>query len=78
MRETQQSTKLEGHIQHLQQVHDDLDKQIKEDYIRYGNDALVQSLKKRKLHLKDEIENYKRSLATVGEGVGGESVFKEH
>lgn len=68
--------KLEGHIQHLQQVHDDLDKQIKEDYIRYGNDALVQSLKKRKLHLKDEIERFKKDLEVVGEGVGRESVFK--
>ena len=66
MKETQQSTKLEGHIQHLQQVHDDLDKQIKEDYIRYGDDALVQSLKKRKLYLKDEIEHFKKQLEVVG------------
>ncbi len=66
MRETQQSTKLEGHIQHLQQVHDDLDKQIKEDYIQYGDDALVQSLKKRKLHLKDEIEYLQSRMLTEG------------
>ena len=31
MQETQQSTKLRGHIDQLQQVHDDLDKQIQED-----------------------------------------------
>jgi hypothetical protein len=75
MQEIQQSTKVEGHIQALQQMHDDLDRQIKEEYIRYGNDALVQTLKKKKLQLKDEIEQYKKDMATVGESVGGESVF---
>lgn len=75
MRETQQSTKLEGHIQHLQQVHDDLDKQIKEDFIQYGDDALVQSLKKRKLHLKDEIEHFKKQLEVVVKSTWGESVI---
>lgn len=67
--------KLERHIAHLQQVHDDLDKQIKEEYIRYGNDALVQTLKKQKLKFKDEIDQYKKDLEVVGKGVGGESVF---
>ena len=67
--------KLSRHVDHLQQVHDDLDKQIKEEYIRYGNDALVQTLKKQKLKLKDEIDNYKKSMEDVGKGVGGESVF---
>lgn len=75
MQEIQQSTKVEGHIQALQQMHDDLDKQIKEEYIRYGNDALVQSLKKKKLQLKDEIEQYKKDVAAVGESTRGESVF---
>jgi hypothetical protein len=70
--------KLQGHIDHLQQIHDDLDKQIKEDYIRYGNDALVQSLKKRKLHLKDEIERFKKDLEVMVKSTWGESVFKEY
>lgn len=50
------------HVNHLQQVHDDLDKQIKEEYIRYGNDALVQTLKKKKLALKDEIEHFRKQV----------------
>ena len=48
------------YVNHLQEVHDELDKQIKEEYIRYGNDALVQTLKKKKLALKDEIEHYRK------------------
>jgi hypothetical protein len=66
MKEIPQSTKLEGHINHLQQVHDDLDKQIQEEYASYGEDRLVSVLKKKKLHLKDEIENFKKQLETVG------------
>lgn len=50
------------YVTHLQQVHNDLDKQIKEEYIRYGNDALVQTLKKKKLALKDEIENFRKQV----------------
>ena len=59
MQEIQQSTKVERHIKHLQEVHDDLDKEIEKQYKEYGNDALVQTLKKKKLHLKDEIEHLK-------------------
>lgn len=54
--------KIQNHIDHLQKVHDDLDKQIVQEYIKYGNDALVQTMKKKKLHLKDEIENFKNNL----------------
>ena len=50
------------YVTHLQQVHNDLDKQIKQEYIRYGNDALVQTLKKKKLALKDEIENFRKQV----------------
>jgi hypothetical protein len=66
MKEIPQSTKLEGHIEHLQQTHDELDKKIINEYVKYGNDAMVQDMKKRKLHLKDEIENYKKQLETLG------------
>jgi len=62
MKETQQSTKVERHIKHLQQIHDDLDKEIEIQFKQYGNDALVQTLKKKKLHLKDEIEQHKKTL----------------
>lgn len=70
MRETQQSTKLEGHIQHLQQIHDDLDKQIEEDIKNYKEDRLVIALKKRKLQLKDEIGYYQKELEDLGKSVG--------
>ena len=66
MQETQQSTKLRGHIDQLQQAHNDLDKQIIHEYVKYGDDAVVQSMKKRKLHLKDEIENYTKQLENLG------------
>lgn len=58
--------KLGRHIAHLQEVHDDLDKQILNEYIKYGDDALVQSMKKRKLFLKDEIEHFKKNMALMG------------
>ena len=70
MRETQQSTKLEGHIQHLQQIHDDLDKQIEEDIKNYKEDRLVIALKKRKLQLKDEIGYYQKELEDLGKSIG--------
>lgn len=54
--------KVEHHIKHLQEIHDDLKKQIKEEEKRYGNDALVTYLKKKKLKLKDEIEGFKNRL----------------
>ena len=66
MQETQQSTKLRGHIDQLQQVHDDLDKQIQEDIKNYKEDRLVIALKKRKLQLKDEIEYYPKELEDLG------------
>lgn len=57
--------KLQRHISHLEQVHDDLDKEIQKQFLEYGNDALVTTLKKKKLHLKDEIENFKVKLADL-------------
>ena len=58
-------TSLEHHIKHLEEQHHSLDKEVKEMYIKYGDDALVQSMKKRKLHLKDEIEQFKRQISTL-------------
>ena len=54
---------LEHHIKHLEELHRDIDRQINEYYKNYGEDRLVATLKKKKLHLKDEIENFKRQLA---------------
>lgn len=57
--------KLEHHITHLQKIHDDLDRQIQEDYAKFKNDALVGYLKKKKLQLKDEIERFKEQTKTL-------------
>ena len=53
------------HIDSLQKVHDDLDKEIQEQYKQYGDDALVMSLKKKKLQYKDEIEWLKNHAVGV-------------
>lgn len=57
--------KLEHHIKHLQQEHDDLDRQIQDDYAKHSDDRLVQILKKKKLNLKDEIERFKQQLKVL-------------
>ena len=54
--------KMQHHIVHLQQLHDSVDKQIKQVYREYGSDIAVQQLKKKKLKLKDEIEQCKKEL----------------
>ena len=56
---------LQHHIKHLEEKHRDLDQKIKIEHIKYGNDDLVNSMKKQKLHLKDEIENFKKQLTTL-------------
>lgn len=52
--------KIKNRIEFLQKLHDDLDQQIQEEYIRYKDDALVNYLKKKKLHVLDEITNFKK------------------
>jgi len=56
---------LEHHVKHLEEQHRELDQKIKTEYIKYGNDSLVNSMKKQKLHLKDEIENFRKQLETI-------------
>ena len=58
-------TSLEHHVKHLEEKHRELDKKIKVEHIKYGDDALVKSLKKQKLHLKDEIETFKKQIVTL-------------
>ena len=53
---------MQHHIAHLEQLHDSVDKQIQKIYREYGNDVSVQHLKKKKLKLKDEIEQCKKEL----------------
>lgn len=54
--------KIKHHIAHLQEQHDELDKQIQELYKHHTEDLKVEELKKKKLHLKDEIERFKNQI----------------
>lgn len=55
-------TKAQHHLKHLEKVHRELDSEIIKEERHYGNDALVTSMKKKKLQLKIEIENLKRQI----------------
>lgn len=50
--------KVEHHIKHLQEKHDDLDKRLK----TASADYIARVLKKEKLQLKDEIERFKKQI----------------
>lgn len=54
--------KLEHHISHLQEKHDHLDKEIKELEAHHTDSLKVETLKKLKLKLKDEIEGFRKQL----------------
>ena len=54
--------KIEHHIKHLQELHDELDKKLHEEESHHGNCAIISVLKKKKLKLKDEIEGFKNQL----------------
>ena len=54
--------KIKHHIAHLQEQHDALDKQIQELYAHHTDDFKVEDLKKKKLHLRDEIERFKNQV----------------
>lgn len=54
--------KIQHHIQHLQEKHDDLDNRIKLDM---EAEYIMRVLKKEKLALKDEIENLKHKMELV-------------
>lgn len=55
--------KIARHIEHLQQQHHEVDQQLKDELNNYGNDNTISELKKKKLHLKDEIERLKTTVA---------------
>jgi uncharacterized protein YdcH (DUF465 family) len=57
--------KLENHIKHLQEQHDELDKQIWELDCHYDESVECTNLKKQKLKLRDEIELQKRRMETL-------------
>ncbi len=54
--------KIKHHISHLQEKHDNLDKEIKELEAHHTDSLKVETLKKLKLKLKDEIEGFKKQL----------------
>ena len=54
--------KLEHHISHLQEKHDELDKRIALDM---EAEYIMRVLKKEKLALKDEIDLYKHKMETL-------------
>ena len=54
--------KIKHHIAHLQEKHDNLDKEIQALYKVHESDLKLETLKKLKLHLKDEIELNKAKL----------------
>lgn len=51
--------KVDRHIEHLKQQHATLDKELKEELSHFGDERLIHDLKKKKLHIKDEIERLK-------------------
>ena len=51
-------TKIEHHINHLQEKHEDIDKRLRPE----TSDYIARVLKKEKLHLKDEIERLKKQI----------------
>jgi hypothetical protein len=61
--------KIEHHISHLQDKHNKIDKDITELYNQHGNDMKIETLKKVKLHIKDEIEKCRRQI----DGLNGNS-----
>ena len=57
--------KLENHIKHLQEKHDELDREIIEMDCHWDESAKCHTMKKQKLKLKDEIEECKRKIQSL-------------
>ena len=57
--------KLENHIQHLQEQHRAIDKEITEMDCHWDESPECHDLKKKRLKLKDEIERCKQKLLTL-------------
>lgn len=55
--------KLEKHISHLQEKHDELDKRIALDM---EPEYIIRVLKKEKLEMKDEIRTCQQKLSNLG------------
>jgi len=55
--------KIQHHISHLQEKHDELDARIIKAIKGHGDEHIIKVLKKEKLALKDEIEGFKKQIA---------------
>ena len=55
--------KLEHHLQSIKEKHDQLEKQIKDQYDHREDDTKIKELKLRKLKLKEEMEIIKKKIA---------------
>ena len=54
--------KLIHHLESLREKHDDLDKEIQQLYEHHTDDFKVEALKKKKLKIKDEMEQTSQKL----------------
>jgi len=54
--------KIEHHISHLQDKHDELDKRISLAIKNHDDEHVIKILKKEKLAFKDEIESFKKQI----------------
>jgi len=54
--------KVKHHVEALKKKHADLDKLIDESYSHYDLDEFINKLKKEKLALKSEIEEFEKKL----------------
>lgn len=54
--------KLQHHVSHLEEKHDNVDKEIKELYKLHGNELKIETLKKVKLKIKDEIARFEKLI----------------
>jgi hypothetical protein len=57
--------KLEHHITHLEEKHRAIELDITKLYEAHGNDLKIETLKKVKLHIKDQIEKCKTDIAKM-------------
>jgi hypothetical protein len=60
-------TKLEHHLNHLQERHTELDKKIKDGYSHYLDDEHLGKIKHEKLGVKREITQIEKQLAEYNE-----------
>jgi hypothetical protein len=56
------SLKIEHHIQHLRELHDKLDVEIRQREGNHQHGNMIIDLKKKKLKLKDQIEKFKKQI----------------